>query len=225
VRSKVKILAAIQASQPSVALGDAAGLPPLPSKEKLKRWYEVDTIESYFDEPQKQRLARAQEVVNREMFRLSLEPCTKEHLDRTLEYEVYVAGTNEVAQRRAQEAHELKRDAYADWQESSKFTPEDYDLRFKDATGIKFLKSKGATVPHTRRQLYQEIEDLDQEGWEQFFRDESWKRTQALFEIYRNRNADRTFNAVHNVIDETLEQLYDQTQEHKEYLNKTGSRG
>jgi len=219
VRNKLKILGTIHASQPSVALGDDAGLHALPSRDKLKRWYEVDLIESYFEEPQKQMLARFQEVVSREMKRLELQPCIQTHLDRTLEYELYVAPDEEV-KRQAREAYNLKKEAYAEWIKWSKFSPEDIELRFKDGLAIKFLRSKGGSVPQTRRETYQDIEDLDQNGWEQFLRDETAKREMILLEEYRQRHPDTATNRVWNYVDESFERYYDKTQELNEYSRR-----
>jgi len=179
----------------------------------------VSLIESYFDEEQKQKLATYQEVVSRELRRLSLFPCIKDHLQKSYEYEVFVAGSNEEAKRQAQEAHDLKREAFADWQ-SAKSTPENTVLRWKDATASKFLKSKGIRVPRTRRELYEEVDELNQEQWNDFFEIEGRKRNMAMLEDYRRRHADGPLNAMWNATDEGLERLYDYKEEVSQFFDR-----
>lgn len=208
-RKKLKILMAIHATTPSVVLADVGGAPALPNKEKLKDWYEVDLIESYFDEAQRAKLTRFEEVTSRVLRRLSLFPNPRDHLQKSLEYEVFRAGDNAEAVQKAKERHSLFVEAYTEWENNS-FRPEHPQYRFNDAVALKFLKSKGIEAPRTRRELYQEIEDVDQEEWTKYRANEEIKRNTAFLEDYRKRHPNGPLNALYNSIDETFEIFHDE---------------
>jgi len=209
IRRKLKLLGGIHRAQPDVALEDVGGVPPLPNKERLKDWYEVDLIDSYFDIHQKQKLQRFHEVVGQEINRILGHINPEDHLKKHMEYESFTAA-NEQARQKANESYLLHLDALDMWRNPGP-CPEDQELRWKDAVSLKFLRANGGNVPRTRSELYSQIEDLDlDDEYQQHLANEQYTRSQALLADYRTRHPHSAINAYFNHVEQLLEIGYDE---------------
>jgi len=207
-KRKLKLLGQIHRAQPDVALEDVGGVPPLPNKERLKDWYEVDLIDSYFDVNQKQKLQRFYEVVGQEMWRIESHINPEDHLRKHMEYEVSVA-TDEKVRQKARHDYQMRLSGLTLWRYPG-LNPASPEVRWKDAVTLKFLRSKGGSNPRTRRELYSQIEDLGlDDEYQQYLANEQFKTSDLLISNYRKRHPHGAVNAYFNFAEEAFELMYD----------------